>query len=109
MIDITDANFQKEVIEKSKEIPVLVDFWASWCGPCMMLGPILEKIASSEKYKDKFILAKCDVEKCQLTATRFGIMSIPAVKLFKDSEVVADFVGARSEADIKEFMDKYLG
>ncbi len=105
-INVNDANFQKEVIEKSHEIPVLVDFWASWCGPCMMLGPVLEKI--SEEYDGKFILAKADTEENPAISSKFGIMSIPSVKLFKDGQVIDEFVGAQPEAPIKQWLNQKL-
>ena len=105
-IDVTDSNFQKEVIEKSNKTPVLVDFWASWCGPCVMLKPILEEV--SNEYKGKVIIAKMNVEDNQTIAEEYGIMSIPAVKLFKDGEVIDEFVGLRSKQDIKKFIDSNL-
>jgi putative thioredoxin len=105
-IEATDSNFQEEVIEKSKTMPVLVDFWASWCGPCMILGPVLEKI--SKEYEGKVIVAKMSVEENQGVPPTYNIMSIPAVKLFKNGEIVDSFVGAQPEAAIKEFLDKNL-
>ena len=105
-INVTDINFETEVIEKSKTIPVLVDFWASWCGPCMMLGPVLEKLAT--EYKNKFILAKAETDNNLNSAEKFGIMSIPAVKLFKDGKVIDEFVGAQPEATIKQWLDQKL-
>ncbi len=105
-INITDSNFEEKVIEQSKKIPVLVDFWASWCGPCQMLAPILENIA--EDYDGKIIIAKMSVEENQLTPAKFSVMSIPAVKLFKDGEVVDEFLGARSDEDVREFIDGNL-
>ena len=105
-LDVTDINFSKEVIEKSKTTPVLVDFWASWCGPCIMLGPILEKVA--KEYEDKFILAKAATDDNQEAAGKYGVMSIPSVKLFKDGEVVDEFVGAQPEATIKQWLDQKL-
>ena len=105
-IDVTDANFESEVIEKSKEIPVLVDFWASWCGPCMMLKPVLEKIAT--EYEGKMILAKASTDDNQSAAGKYGVMSIPSVKLFKDGEIIDELVGAQPEAMIKQWLDQKL-
>lgn len=105
-IDVNDDNFQKEVIEKSKEIPVVADFWAIWCMPCMVLGPVLEKLA--EEYKEKFVLAKVNVDQSRMVSTKYGIMSIPSVKLFKNGEVVDEFVGAIPEDKIMWWLDKNL-
>ncbi len=105
-IDVTDANFESEVIEKSKTTPVLVDFWASWCGPCMTLKPTLQKIA--KELDGKFILAKASTDDNSSAASKFGVMSIPAVKLFKDGKVIDEFVGAQPEATIKKWLDQKL-
>jgi len=105
-MDVNDNNFNEEVIEKSKEVPVLVDFWAEWCSPCLILKPMLEEI--SEEYKDKIIVAKANVDKNQLNAEKYGVRGIPAVKLFKDGNVIDEFVGAIPEQAIKDFIDKNL-
>jgi len=104
MIELSESNFEKEVIEKSKIIPVLVDFWAPWCGPCQMLGPVLEKLEGS--YTGRFILAKINVDDNGNIAGKYSIMSIPNVKLFKDGKVVDEFVGTKPEPSIKAFLDK---
>jgi len=102
-MEVNESDFEKEVIERSKKTPVVVDFWASWCGPCVMLKPVLEKV--EKEYKGKIVLAKVSVEENQGLAERFGIMSIPAVKLFKNGEIVDEFVGFRGENQIKEWID----
>lgn len=105
-IEVTDENFETEVIEKSKTTPVLVDFWASWCGPCNVLAPVLKKIAV--EYEGKLIVAKAETDKNPNQASKFGVMSIPSVKLFKNGEVVDEFVGAKPEDAVKEFLDSKL-
>lgn len=104
--DVNDENFEKEVIEKSKKVPVLVDFWASWCMPCLILKPTLEKIA--EEYKGKFLLAKANVDDVPDMSERFKITGVPTVKLFINGKVVDEFVGAMPEAKIKAWLDKNL-
>ena len=105
-INVTDETFQKEVVEKSKSVPVLVDFWAVWCGPCMILKPILEKV--TKDYGNKLVLAKVDVQENQEIASSYDVMSIPSVKLFKDGEVVDEFVGVQPEAKVREWLNGNL-
>ena len=104
--EVDENNFEKEVIEKSKEIPVVVDFWATWCMPCLMLGPTLEKFA--EDYNGKFILAKLNVDKNPKISQIYNISSIPNVKIFKDGKVADEFVGALPRLMVKNWLDKNL-
>ncbi len=100
------SDFETQVIAQSFEKPVLVDFWAPCCGPCHMLGPVLENLAEEEA--DKWELAKLNTDENQEIAQRFGIMSIPAVKLFSDGEVVDEFVGALPEASVRSWLSAAL-
>lgn len=99
-------DFQKDIIEKSFEKPVLVDFWAEWCGPCRILGPVLERMA--EKYKDKFVLVKVNTDENQDIAVKYGIRGIPSVKLFIDGDVADEFVGALPEIKVEEWLKKAI-
>jgi putative thioredoxin len=99
-------DFQKDVIEKSYDKPVLVDFWAEWCAPCRMIGPILEKLASENK--DNWELIKVDTDKNQQIATSYGVRGIPNVKLFRNGEVINEFTGALPEPAIKEWLQKSI-
>ena len=105
-ININDSDFEKQVLDKSETLPVVVDFWATWCGPCVMLSPIMERLA--KEYKGKFILAKLNVEDNQEKAQEYGVMSIPAVKMFKGGEIVDEFVGLLPEAEIRDFLERNL-
>ncbi len=105
-IEVNDNSFNEMVIEQSKKVPIVVDFWATWCMPCLMLSPALEKFA--EEYKGKFILAKVNVDEARTAAQKYGIMSIPNVKMFKDGKVVDEFIGAIPESQVKEWLDKKL-
>jgi putative thioredoxin len=99
---VTEADFEYEVIAFSRQIPVLVDFWAEWCGPCRSLGPMLERMA--EEAQGSFRLAKVDVDANPNLAIQFGVRSIPVVKAFRDGQVVSEFVGAQPEPRIREFI-----
>ena len=100
------TNFDRDVIERSSTIPVLVDFWAEWCGPCRVLGPILERLAG--KHSDEWAFAKLDTEAHPQIAARYGVRSIPNVKLFVDGEVSDEFVGALPESRIVEWLREAL-
>ena len=100
-----EANFETEVLQASLKTPVLVDFWATWCGPCKTLGPILEKLAG--EYAGAFRLARIDCDKEQQLAGMFGVRSIPTVVLIKDGQIVDAFSGAMPESQVREFLTKH--
>ncbi len=104
LIHVTSADFQEKVLNADK--PVLVDFWASWCGPCRMLGPVLEKIGESSK---GFDVAKINVDEEQALAAQYQIMSIPTVLLFQGGKVVAQSVGAVPEQTLRDFVRTHTG
>ena len=106
MADVTDANFGTDVIERSKTVPVVIDLWAEWCGPCKTLGPILEKVIGETKGLVE--LAKVEVEANPKVAQAFQVQSIPAVYAMKDGKVIDSFVGALPEADVVAFVQRVL-
>ena len=108
IVDITKDNFQAEVLDRSSERLVVVDFWAEWCGPCKVLGPVLEKLTKDPAFAGKFILAKVDTETAPEVASAFRIESIPAVFAVRDGEVVDAFVGALPELEIRNWLKSLL-
>ena len=105
-MDVTTDTFEQDVIERSRELPVVVDFWAAWCGPCRMLGPAIEQEVA--KRAESIELVKLNVDEEPQIAARYGIQSIPTVAVFRDGEVVTGFVGAYPAATIGAFFDEQV-
>ena len=103
-VTVTDENFDDQVIQS--EIPVLVDFWAEWCGPCKVIGPTLEALAAD--YNEKVKIAKLNIDDCPDTAGRFGVRSIPTLIVFKDGEAQEAAIGVRPKGQLAELIEKYL-
>ena len=101
-MEFTDQNFDQEVIKSDK--PVLVDFWAPWCGPCQMMGPIIDELA--EEMKDKMKIGKVNVDENSEISSKYEVMSIPALKVFKDGKIVKEFVGAQNKMILKGELEK---
>ena len=103
-LQITDSNFEETVLKSDK--PVMVDFWAAWCGPCRMVGPIIDEL--SEEYEGKAIIGKVDIDSNQQYAAQFGVRNIPTVLVFKDGELVDRKVGVSSKNDYAQALDKLI-
>lgn len=104
MVDVTDATFERDVLERSDEVPVIVDLWAAWCGPCRTLGPIIERVVAATNGGVE--LVKVDVDANPRISATFNVQSIPAVFALKDRRIVDSFIGALPEAEVKKFVDK---
>jgi putative thioredoxin len=106
VIDVSESTFATDVLERSKTVPVVVDFWAAWCGPCRSLGPLLERAA--ERREGEVVLAKLDVDANPRLQMQFEVRGIPAVKAFRDGKVVAEFVGAQPSNVVERFFDSLV-
>jgi putative thioredoxin len=106
VIDVTSETFEREIIGRSSTVPVVVDFWAPWCGPCRMLSPVLERLA--EEYGGKFVLAKVDIDRSPDVAGQFGVRSIPAVFGVREGQAVDAFVGVQPESAVRGWIDRLL-
>jgi thioredoxin 1 len=104
---VTDQSFTTDVIEASKQGPVLVDFWAEWCGPCKMIGPLLDELAG--EYDGRLRIGKVNIDEEQALATEYGIRAIPTLLFFKNGEVAGQIVGMCSKRDLKQNIDRLLG
>jgi thioredoxin 1 len=102
-MEFTDQNFEQEVLKSGKI--ALIDFWAPWCGPCQMMGPVIEELA--KEFEGKAKIGKCNVDENGETSEKFSIMSIPAIKIFKDGKVIKEFTGAQSKDVLKKALEEF--
>ena len=105
-VDVSEQDFEQTVVQRSHEVPVVIDFWAPWCGPCRALGPTLEKVA--EEQQGKFILAKINIDENPMLSQAFQIRSIPAVKAVRNGAMASEFLGAQPEPNIRQFIEQLL-
>lgn len=106
VFDVTAADFAERVLQRSQQVPVLVDFWADWCGPCRMLAPVLDNLANA--YGGKLLIAKVNSDVEQALANQYGVRSLPTVKLFVDGAVVDEFMGVQPESAIRELLERHI-
>jgi thioredoxin 1 len=106
IVDVNDSSFEQEVLNSDK--PVLVDFWAEWCGPCKMIAPILHDVAADQNYANKIKVAKVNVDLSSQTPTKYGIRGIPTLMIFKNGNLVATKVGALSKAQLVQFIEEHV-
>ncbi|MFH0739151.1 MAG: thioredoxin [Candidatus Omnitrophota bacterium] len=104
LLHLTDSNFKKEVLES--QLPVLVDYWASWCGPCRLITPVIEELAG--EYENRIKIGKINIEENPMIPTRYGVMSIPTLMFFKKGQVVGQLVGAMPKAELKRRIEENL-
>lgn len=107
ILDVTEQTFMQDIVERSHSIPVLVDFWADWCGPCQALMPILEGLAQAQP--ERFVLARVNADSEQALTTQFGVRSLPTVVLVKDGTIAGHFMGAQPQSEVIRFLDEHLG